>query len=245
MGNGDRETIERAATPATTPATTAATGSRLIGAIVAPAVKLWLRSQVESAAEISVSLDGRDREILTGRLPMARVAARGAVYQGLHLSAIDLVATEIAVNLSQVVRGKPLRLLQPIPVAADLRLSALDLAASLAAPLLAPALADFLRPLLAHWGRPVQFDRPQASLESGALVLAGVIEDRPVQLRLGLELASPQQLLLRDPCWRDGSGTWLGQADSVALPLGEDVMIETLSIEPDHLRCAGQITVRP
>lgn len=236
MGNGEQGTIDRAAP---------ATGSRLIGAIVAPAVKLWLRSQVEAAAEISVTLDGRDREILTGRLPLARVAARGAVYQGLHLSAIDLVATEIAVNLSQVVRGKPLRLLQPIPVAADLRLSALDLAASLAAPLLAPALADFLRPLLGIWGRPVQFEQPRASLEAGALLLAGTIDSQPVQLRLGLELASSQTLLLRDPCWRDGAGALLGRADSVVLPLGEDVEIETLAIEPDHLRCAGQITVRP
>jgi hypothetical protein len=228
----------------TTP-TEAPTGSRLIGAIVAPAVKLWLRSQVESAADIRVQLSGRDRQILGGRLPQVQVSARSVVYQGLQLSAIDLIASEIAVNLRQVLRGQPLRLLQPILVVADLSLSAADLTASLAAPLLASTLDEFLQPLLAAWGRPATLATPQASLAADTLILDGTVDDRPVRLQLGLDLAGPQQLLLRDPRWLSATGEPIAELASIALPLGEDVAIEQLTLEADALRCRGTITVRP
>lgn len=233
------------------PAANPPKGSRLIGAIVAPAVKLWLRSQVESAADIQVALTGRDRQILTGRLPEARVAARSVVYQGLHLGAIELVAQEIAVNLPQVLRGKPLQLLQPIPVAAALSLSATDLAASLAAPLLAPALAEFLQPLLTRWGATATLQDPQASLSTDGLILDGMVQDQPLRLQFGLALSgppepgSPQQLILQDPRWFTAAGELLAELDSIALPLGEDVTIEQLTITPDRLQCSGTITVRP
>ncbi|TAD79117.1 MAG: DUF2993 domain-containing protein [Oscillatoriales cyanobacterium] len=226
-------------------------GSRLIGAIVAPAVKLWLRSQVESAADIQVALTGRDRQILTGRLPEARIVARSVVYRGLHLGAIELVARAIAVNLGQVVRGQPLQLLQPIPVAADLSLSAADLAASLAAPLLAPALAEFLQPLLTRWGATATLRDPQASLSADGLILDGVVQDQPLRLQFGLVLSGPlgpngtQQLILRDPRWLTAAGELLAALDSIALPLGEDVAIDQLTISPDRLHCSGTITVRP
>ncbi|RFP63014.1 MAG: DUF2993 domain-containing protein [Limnothrix sp. CACIAM 69d] len=236
MGSGNQESIAPS---------NSSTGSRLITSLVAPAVKLWLRSQVEAATEITVRLDGRDREILAGRLPQAQINAESVVYQGLHLSHLNLQATNIAVNLGQVLRGKPLRLLQPIPVSAELKLFAPDLAASLAAPLLAPALADFLAPLLALWGRPVTFEQPQATLAGGQLILSGAIEQQPVQLCLGLELVDPQTLQLCNPQWLNQAGEPIAQGSSVLLPLGEDVAINSLSIKPEGLQCTGTLLVRP
>jgi len=59
---------------------------------------------------------GSDRQILHGTIPRVSILARHAVYQGLHLTQIQLVGEGIRTNLGQVL-GQPLRLLEPVPVA--------------------------------------------------------------------------------------------------------------------------------
>jgi hypothetical protein len=121
------------------------TGSRIISKVLSPAIQFWLRSQVESATALQFQVAGKDRQILRGCLPEVTVSAAEVVYQGLHLSHVQLSATQIQINIGQVVKGKPLRLLDAVPVAGDLVLTQVDLTASLASPLLQQGLTELLQ----------------------------------------------------------------------------------------------------
>jgi len=122
--------------------------SRIVSAVLSPAVRLWLRSQLEAVTDLQFKIEGSDRQLLSGYIPQVRVAARQAVYRGLHLSQIQLTATRIRINLGQIVKGKPLRLLDSFPIAGTLCLQETDFNASLAAPLLNAAVSGFLVRLL-------------------------------------------------------------------------------------------------
>jgi hypothetical protein len=123
-------------------------GSRLISRLLPPAIRLWLHTQLDHLEGLDFRLEGGDRQILSGYVPQVRLAAQAAVYQGLQVSQVTVAASEIRINLGQVLRGKPLRLLQPFPVAGQICLSKDDLRASLLAPLLAQGLEDVLHRLM-------------------------------------------------------------------------------------------------
>ena len=78
--------------------------ARLLGA----AVRFWLRTQMDRVEELDVTVGGSTRELLSGCLPGVTVRATGVVYQGLALQDAAIAASQIRVNLSQVLRGKPL-----------------------------------------------------------------------------------------------------------------------------------------
>lgn len=228
-------------------------GSRLITTLLKPALQLWLRSQVSAVASLTIDLVARDRQLLKGCLPQVAIAAQGAVYQGLHLSEIALLANNIQVNLGQVLRGQPFRLLATVRSQARLVLTAADLAQSLSAPLLAEAIADILRPLQQaasnalpgdsnHQGK---LDQAQVSLRSGGLEISGFLAGQPVCLQTGLVLASPHELCLQQPTWLDAQG----QAEQVLpdrlIDLGPETIISELLITPDRLVCQGSIAIVP
>ena len=103
----------------------------LISKVLSPALRLWLRSQVESVAELNFSIQGKDRQILTGYIPSISLNSSRAVYQGLHLGEVELLGENIRINIGQVLKGKPLQLLEPIQVTGQVRLDQADLEASL------------------------------------------------------------------------------------------------------------------
>lgn len=123
-------------------------GSRIIGRILPPAVGLWLRSQAEKIGSLSLDLAGRDREIISGYLPRVTVSAQQVIYKGIHIGQLHLSAQDIRINIGQVIRGKPLRLMKGFPVLGSVILTVEDLNASLASPLLASGLRDFWRSLV-------------------------------------------------------------------------------------------------
>ena len=127
---------------------TSGKGSRLIGRILPAAVRFWLRSQVEQVDSLSLALEGRDRQLLSGYLPGVSVSAEQAIYQGIHIGQLQLSAQDIRINVGQVVRGKPLRLLKVFPVLGEVALTSDDLNASLSSELLAGGLRDFWQSLL-------------------------------------------------------------------------------------------------
>ena len=103
----------------------------LISKVLSPAVKLWLRSQVEQVEHLNFKINGQDRQILRGYIPVVSLDSSKAVYQGLHLGDIQLQGTNIRINIGQVLRGKPLRLLEPIWLKGEVYLTTDDLQASL------------------------------------------------------------------------------------------------------------------
>ena len=230
-------------------------GSRVVSAVLSPAVRLWLRSQVSEVKELSVKIEGSDRQILGGRVPKVAIAASGAVYQGLHLTDVSVSGTNIRINLGQVIKGKPLRLLEPIPVVGLARLKEADLNTSLSAPLLANALSDFLLPLLglANAGNSQQqlnLQNPQVKIEAGKLTLkAGILSNNGEQvsflLRTGLGLASCHELLFEKPEVEISQGLSSGNLESFKLDLGSEVELEELTLTPGELICRGGIRVLP
>lgn len=116
----------------------------IVSSVLCPVIKLWLRSQVEAVQELDIKILGANRQILQGQVPQAAVSAQGIVYQGLSLSNISLVAAGINLNIPQILKGQPLKLLDPIKVQLDLTLEPDDLRQCLGSSLVTDALGDKL-----------------------------------------------------------------------------------------------------
>lgn len=231
---------------------------RIISTVLSPALQLWLRSQVEDVETLQFKLVGGDRQILTGHIPGVSIVASGAVYQGLHLSKIQLEGTGIRVNLGQVIKGKPLRLLQPIPVVGELLLQQADLQASLQAPLLSNALTELLATFLKLDGitnladdlKDRQVSWQQIEIDANGLMLSGTLTDAnakttPVVIRCGLQLVTPHELRLEPLQIQVHPDTPLRNLDSFQIDLGSEVDIQELTLSSGELMCRGRLTVIP
>lgn len=241
--------------------------SRMIGSVLSPAVRLWLRSQVEQVEDLQFEIAGGDRQILTGHIPEVSISARNAVYQGLHLSQIQVVGTGIRINLSQMLRGKPLRLLTVVPLQGELFLDEADLNASLQAPLLADAIAEFLIKLLQSGPIADLADESDAS-EQQALnlqnlqiaigldqltVSASLISvsgsETAIAIRTALQLVEGRILRLENPQWlphaRAKRGLPLDDLHGFEVDLGPEVDIQTFTLEERRIACRGRINVIP
>lgn len=235
--------------------------SHIIRSILTPAVRLFLRSQVEHIENLQVRIEGSDRQILSGQICQVFIAADRAVYRGLHLSQIELSGAEILINLGQVMRGKPLRLLKPIVISGNLLLQESDLNASLESPLLTEALSDWMmKLLLPHWADlnldqelPQELEIFQLNLEPEHLVLHAKLPTRkhgpiPVSLRLGLQLLSASELQLHQPelVPHNLDHHYVAATlESLSIPLGQETTIQELRLEDQQLVCQGTITVVP
>ncbi len=258
-----RSTPEAAATPVTA---TPSRQHRWISSLLRPAIKLWLQSQMESVAELTVEIEAGDRQLLGGCIPQVSLAAQQAVYRGLHLSQIAVQGRDIQVNLGQVMRGKPLQLLHPVPVAVDLCLQEKDLNRSLGAPLLAGAVAD----LLAEWlraahvvglqGHLAPHPSPHITLDDDRLTLAAPWQDAAgaldtLTLTAGLHLAGHRCLQFQQPelTYQSSTCNLAGELPpplveplaDFALDLGTDVELTVLQIQPGALHCQGYLWVNP
>lgn len=235
---------------------------RLISAVLSPAVRLWLRSQVEQAAVLQVKIEGGDRQLLSGYIPLVSVTAERVVYQGLHLTHIHLTGAKIQVNLGQVLRGKQLSLLAPVTVSGDVSLKENDLNASLQSPLLSKALAEFLMKFLQSGQeafpisteQSVNLQDAQIAIEPDQLTLSATLaadngQTLPVTIRTGLSLASPQVLRLDHPQWlshrQSTRGLPLKDLHGFEVDLGSEVSLKSLTLEKGEMTCQGSIRVLP
>lgn len=222
--------------------------SRMITKVLSPAVQLWLRSQVQHVKHLEVKISGGDRQILSGHIPHVYISAQNAVYQGLYLTQLKLEGKSIRTNLGGVLRGQPLRLLEPITVFGELRLDQSDLNASLKSPLLAEALTTLLKTFLPEnkiSNQTVNWE--QVSIESDCLTIEGTTaSDRgtiPIILDAQLTLLNSHQLELNKLQIRSHWG--LHEIDSYQIDLGSEVAIEKLTLDSGQLLCCGRINVLP
>lgn len=240
-----------------------ASKSGLISKVLAPAVGLWLRSQVEHIEDLEVDVEAGDRQILSGCIPQVGLSAGRAIYQGLHLSQVRLIGQNIRVNLGQVLRGKPLRLLEPIQVAGAVLLQQADLNASLRAPLLANGVTEFLLTLLnaSDLGEvPLESD-PQLNLQDLQIILdadlvtlsASLISvsgnATAIVIRTGFALASSHELKLVNPQWLPHAtakrGLPLSDLEGYTFELGAETQIEQLKLEAGQIICEAKLLVSP
>lgn len=227
-------------------------GSRIASAVLSPAVQLLLRSQVEQVDELNVKIQGSDRQIFSGAIPKVTAAARGAVYKGLHLTEVAIEGCGIRINLGQALKGKPLRLLESVPVAGVLRLSQADLNASLKAPLLADALSEFLLPMLPLTDRELslKLQNSQMKIEAGLLTLSATIlraggTQIPLVLRTGLRIASGRELVFEAPEIEVDGELKSSDFNDFKIDFGPEVEIEELILSPGEMVCRGSIRVLP
>lgn len=249
-------------------------GSRIIGRLLPAAIKVWLRSQVERVEQLSIDLAGRDRQIISGYLPSVSVSAEQVIYQGIHITQVQLSAKDIRMNIGQVVRGKPLRLLKAFPVQGLALLSSDDLNESLGSPMLAGGLDSFWRSLIhrpdiaesvrARYGSlPLQIDvmlsRPKIRLSEGCLCLsfypATPIEtaEQPVILGAALSIVSGHILQLNNARWLDQldkleqetAGVPVEALEGFQWDLGQDTELSQLELQASQLLCSGKIMVLP
>lgn len=246
---------------------------RIVGRILPAAIGLWLRSQAEKIEDLSIEIVGRDRDLLSGRVPSVSLTAEQSVYRGIYLNALSLSAKDIRINVGQVVRGKPLRLLKAFPVVGSVLLREDDLNASLDSDLLSEGLNDFWRSLVqlpsvraavqARYGalslsRDVRLDAVQAKLTGDRIGLCFYPStqvdrlEKPVVFESGLKVVEGNLLQLVLPQWIESLSD-VGSSDGIPIEalqgfqwnLGSDVEIDQLAIENEQIVFNGKIWVNP
>ncbi len=223
-----------------------------ISSILSKAVAFWLQSQVESVEQLEVLIEAKHQDLLRGRIPQVTLKTLRGVYQGLHLSQIDLRASQIRTNLRQVLKGQPLQLLEPIDVACQLTITQADLDASVSAPLLANALRDILQPWLQS---EVEMQSIQdlsiqyITLSAPNIIIDGTVicvrECYPFQLQTQLQI-HPNQILAFTQAILTVKPVKIGvKMEDYLLDLGSSVNIKSLILESESIGLQGNIQVNP
>ncbi|MEH2046994.1 LmeA family phospholipid-binding protein [Nostoc sp.] len=223
---------------------------RIITQVLTTAVKLWLRAQVSQISELEVEIKASDRQLFSGRIPSVSVFATHAVYQGLLITQIQLIAENIRVNIGSVLKGKPLQLLETVPVVGDLIVDEKDLNASLSSDLLSTALSDLLVKVLPTdypQSQPIKWQ--EILLGNNQIILRGLrvtnSETTPLEICLGLQLISGRELQLAHIPIKLDQKNILKNNHEYNLDLGSDVDIQELTLIPGKLVCRGRINVNP
>ncbi|MEH1891800.1 MAG: DUF2993 domain-containing protein [Nostoc sp.] len=223
---------------------------RIITQVLTTALKLWLRAQVSQISELEVEIKASDRQILSGRIPLVSIFATHAVYQGLLITQIQLIAENIRINIGSIVKGQPLRLLETVPVVGDLIVDEKDLNASLSSNLLSTALSDLLVKVSpTHYPKPQPINWQEILLQNNQIILRGIkvtnSQTTPLEICLGLQLLDGHELRLANIQIKPDQGNILEDNHEYNLDLGSDVDIKELTLIPGKLVCRGRINVNP
>ncbi len=219
----------------------------IISSLLAPACAAWLRTQVSEVASLDVQIAAKDRQILSGTIPSISILATNVIYRGISLQKIKLLADQIEVNLRQVMRGKPLRVLQPIEVEIDATIADADLLSSLTAPLLSGAVNQLIAQVIALPEGDRTLVWQQVKINTDKLILQGEIQegDRlvPINICTGIALREGRIIHLA-PLTIDCE--LAGQpVESYSIDLGDEVNLRELVLAAGELHCAGQVRIRP
>jgi hypothetical protein len=222
--------------------------SGVITKVLNQAIKLWLKTQVTEISHLEVEVRASSSQLLSGCIPWVSIVASHGVYQGIHLTQIELFAKKIRINIGAIIKGQPLRLLEIVPVTGELHLEESDLSASFSSPLLSNALNDVLVQLLPEHGtNSKSIVWYQATLDNNQVVLACKVNNTSDSLELsaGLKLLSSNELILENISVKNSQGSIVTSQSQSYVPLGTDVDIQELSIHQGKLVFRGRINVNP
>jgi LmeA-like phospholipid-binding len=230
----------------------------MISKVLSGAIKLFLRTQVDRAEELKIEITGGDRQILKGYIPSVYLKSNYAVYQGIHLRRVQLTGENIRVNLPQIVKGKPLQLLEPVPIAGDFCLQEDDLQASLSSALLTQGLDEFLAILLEANGvknsiallQNYQITWVKIALKQEFVSLLGKMvhldgKEHPLTINTGLRLSDSHTLTFYPLQIEVDPNLLATSLDRYEIDLGEEVILEELDLRSGQLSCRGGLTVLP
>ncbi|MDJ0553433.1 MAG: DUF2993 domain-containing protein [Microcoleaceae cyanobacterium MO_207.B10] len=228
---------------------------RIVSRVLSPALRLWLGTQLEAVENLKVNIEGGDRQILTGKIPHVSVAADRVVYRGLHLTEVELYATGLRINIGQIIKGKPLQILESFPIFGKVKLLESDFNDSLSSPLLGNAIMDFLTPLLSSYlieelKQPMSLSDGKVELSTSKLNLfANVVptsyEKIPITVNTDLKLASSCELLLEKLDIQVLQEPKCSYSNNIKIDLGSDVELQELTLESGELICQGRLIVNP
>ncbi len=229
----------------------------MINKLISTGVKLYLRSLVTQVEDLQVTIVGKNRQILQGYIPQVLLSCDRTVYQGLFLQQVKVNGTNIGFNLPEVLKKKPLKLVEPIVVDIKLGLNAADLQASLSSPLLQSGLADLWQIILSAEkidSTPTELANVTVEwhtieLDDGELNLKGTYQNAwdqvgQINLSTGVGLANSHTLYLSPLKILSQSIIVADLVEELEIDLGTDVTIEQLVIESEQMICSGKITVR-
>ena len=223
---------------------------KIITKVLTSAIKLWLRSQLNQVSHLEVQIEASDRQLLSGCIPGVLISASNAVYQGLHITQIELQAEKIQLNVASILKGQPLQLSAIVPVVGKLIITEQDLNNSLSSPLLLTAINDVLILLLPEYSlNSKAINWRKITLDNQVLILHGIpISDQDgafFNIYLGLELLNGQELQLTQVQVKTDQEVLLEKNSPYMINLGTDVDIEKISLIPEQLFCSGRINVNP
>ncbi|KZL50408.1 MULTISPECIES: DUF2993 domain-containing protein [Cyanophyceae] len=223
---------------------------RIITNVLTTALKLWLKSQVSQVSQLEVEIKASDRQILSGRIPWVSIIASHAVYQGLNITGIQLVAENIQVNIGSILKGQQLKLLETVPVVGNLIVEEKDLNSSLSSNLLSSALNDVLWKILPEFSlKSQQISWQKIILANHQIILNAILsptsEPTPLEMYVNLDLISGHELNLEKIQVIQKEVPIFQDEQIYHLDLGSDVDIQELSLTPGKLVCQGRINVNP
>jgi hypothetical protein len=226
----------------------------VIAKLLSSAVKLYLRSQVEAVEALQVRIIGKSKQILQGYIPQVLLSCDRAVYRGLHLSQVQLDGKDIAVNLPEVIKRQPLKLLEAVFVEIQLRLDGHDLQASLNSALLQSGLSDLWQMILAVQNHDDSQELTQLKVEWQTIAIGdrqldftGIYQDasgetQTIACSMGIDLANAHTLgcsLLN--ITSNLSSHHLKR--QLEIDLGTDIALQELTIESEQILCRGKIRI--
>jgi hypothetical protein len=223
---------------------------RIITKILTSAIKLWLRSQLNQVSHLEVQIQASDRQLLSGCIPGVFISASHAVYQGLHITQVELQAENIQLNVASILKGQPVHLSAIVPVVGKLIVEEQDLNNSLSSPLLLTAVNDLLITLLAESSlNSKAMSWRKITLDNQALILRGIsisdLQEEFFNIYLGLELLNGQELQFTQVQIKTDQEVLLERNSPYIINLGTDVDIQEISLMPEQLVCYGRINVNP
>ncbi|TAF07352.1 MAG: DUF2993 domain-containing protein [Nostocales cyanobacterium] len=223
---------------------------RLITKVLTAAIKLWLKTQLTQVSEIEIEIGASDRQLLSGCIPSVSIFAANAIYQGIHVTRIQLIAENIQINIGSILKGKPLQLLEIVPVVAEMVVEEQDLNNSLSSELLSTALNDVLLKLLPEQGeKSKSISWQEITIDNQLLILYGILptdsDPTSLEISVGLELLNGQELQLTQIKIKKKKKPILENNSGYHLDLGSDVDLQELTLKSSQILCRGRINVNP
>ena len=241
-------------------------GSRLISRALPMAVKFWLQTQLDEIEDLAFEIQATDRQVLSGHIPGIALFAQQAVYQGVRITDINVHASNIKIDIGQVLRGKPLRLQQAFPIEGQVAFDVDALEASSTESILADGLLDFWQTLLAkenvaaevatHYGSDIaalndpHLSEYQSKMQTlGTDLVLHLVRNGQSEIGLKgwLDVDHGHILRLTTAQWCLSSGAHV-RSDALSdfcWNLGEHTNLQSLKVLNDQLTCQCRIMVQP
>lgn len=199
--------------------------------LLAGALQLWLRQQVEVEGHLHLQLHGSALNLLRGRLDGVSLQARRVTYNDLQLELVDLRSGAIRVHTGNLLKGRSLQLDHPFSVSGQVSFCPEALNRSLSRPRWR-GLADWLAEQLLGI-TPLQDLR--ISGNRLVLVAQGMSAGDRVELETCLA-ATPEGLSIQAAD---------GQQELLRLPVDPAIALEAARIEAGMLVLEGKARVTP